>query len=69
MVKAWRSSGQPLLQLKSKINHVKSLYYSETTNTKELRKLDSFSRGLESCVGVLEGIFLDNDRFQGVQQF
>lgn len=68
MAEAWQSSGQPLLQLKSKINQVKSLYYSEATNTKKLRKLDSFSRGLESCVGVLEENFLDNDRFQSVQQ-
>ena len=68
MADAWRSSGRPTLRLKPKINQVKSLYYSEATTTNERRKVDSLFQGLESCVGVLEDNFLDNDRFQGVQQ-
>ena len=68
MAKSWRSSGRPTLHLSPKINRVRSMYYSDATEVSELRKVDSFFRGLESCVAVLEERFLDNSRFKGVQQ-
>lgn len=68
MAEAWRSSGRPTLRLNPKINQVRSMYYSDATEASELRKIDSFFRGLEMCVAVLEESFLDNSRFHGVQQ-
>ena len=57
MAESWRSSGRPTLRLNPKINQVKSMYYSDATEASELRKVDSFFRGLESCVAVLEERF------------
>ena len=68
MGEAWRSSGRPTLHLKSKINQVRLMYYSDATEVSELRKVDSFLEALKKLCCCLEESFLDNSRFQGVQQ-